>query len=60
LEKYVNGDFNLEASKVKGVDFASGTGAVVNNGRWTAHAHGNSKRVANFNLVNEFKAAGMT
>jgi len=61
LDKYVKGDFSLSKSRVSGADFASGTGGVVNNGRWSSTPHENGKRVANFNLIiNEFKEAGMT
>ncbi len=42
------------------VDFASGTGGVVNNGSWISTAHEDAKRVANFDtIVDAFKVAGM-
>jgi len=45
---------------VSGVDFASGTGGVVNNGAWTSTPHENAKRLANFNMIMDaFKDADM-
>jgi len=60
LKRYVEGGLNLTASIWKGQDFPSGTGAVVNNGYWSATAHANKQRVNNFKLIiKEFKEAGM-
>jgi hypothetical protein len=60
LNKFVDSGFNRAASYYAGADFASGTGGVVNNGSWAAHAHGNSHRVANFDrIVEVLRGAGM-
>ena len=62
LDAFVAADFDRSASVVSGADFAGGTGALVNNGAWSAFgpAHKNEKRVANFDaLVQALRAAGM-
>lgn len=60
LDRFVDGDLSLSASKVNGVDFASGTGGVVNNGFWERTPHKNDKRLNNFNMImEELKAGGM-
>lgn len=60
LERYVAGGLSLTASIWEGQDFATGTGAVVNNGYWSATAHANKQRVDNFKLIiKELKEAGM-
>lgn len=61
LAQYVANGFNLTASTYDGADFANGCGNVVNNGLWTATAHGHAGRVAYFNdIISMFTAAGMT
>ena len=62
LDAFVAANFVRAASVVGGADFASGTGALVNNGAWSAFgpAHENAKRVANFDaLIQALRTAGM-
>lgn len=51
MKKFVDSGFDRAASAVNGADFASGTGGVVNNGSWTATAHGNTNRLAYFDKI---------
>ena len=61
LARFVAGGFQRPTSAVDGADFAEGCGNVVNNGLWTAPAHGQAGRLANFDSIIEmFLAAGMT
>jgi len=52
LAGYVK-NFNLDESKVSEVNFASGTGGVVNAGSWTSEAHKDASRVAIFKKIME-------
>ena len=60
LKKYVDLGFDRKDATYDGADFAEGCGNVVNNGLWTAKAHGSDGRVAYFDkIIGEFKEAGM-
>jgi len=50
LAGYVK-NFDLDESKVSKVNFASGTGGVVNVGSWSDDAHANDSRVTIFKKV---------
>jgi len=61
LEAYVASGFSDAGSVVGGASFNTGTGGMVNNGFWSAQAHGNQGRMQYFHeIIEAMKAAGMT
>jgi predicted chitinase len=60
LDSYVSSGFDDASSVVDHSSFNGGTGAVVNNGQWSQHAHGDYGRMKYFHeYIDALKKAGM-